>query len=334
MRTTLILPIAPKPTMKKREFQEYLEHTTNDPFTINLKGKTLNEVIDFAIESKSRRSPNYKRSLSCLRKQLNAIEREYNVRLRPVQITDIFWDNFVPFCLDRGLRSSTVETITNQLRAILNWAVKYGAEVSPTYGDVRIPRVHNYEIALTADEVSRINYFDIDRFYANRRKDYRETMRRVKDMFVLSVCLYQRHSDMVRISKSCFDRNIFTITQQKTGSRAVVNIDKYSAHPKAAYEILERYDYEAPYKADVSLYNKHLHALMQDIGFTDMIRIDERVRGELVSIEVPKWKMISSHTARRTAITIGVLRGHNMHSLKKASGHSDLRIFDRYIRDE
>lgn len=49
---------------------------------------------------------------------------------------------------------------------------------------------------------------------------------------------------------------------------------------------------------------------------------------------VPKWKMITSHTARRTAITIGVLRGHNIHNLKQCSGHTDLRVFDHYVRDE
>ena len=62
--------------------------------------------------------------------------------------------------------------------------------------------------------------------------------------------------------------------------------------------------------------------------------MDERVNGKMVSTTVPKWKVISSHTARRTAITVNVLRGHNMHDLKRCSGHSDLRIFDEYVRDE
>lgn len=333
---TLIVPVTAYGTFKKpkTDFKTYLEQSLKDPFTLNLKNKTLMEVIDEAVKVKSRRSPDYARATSSLRKHLRGIEEEYQVTLRPIQITDIFWDNFIAICLEKGLKPSTIETLANQLRSILNWAVKHGAEVSPTYGDVKVPQVHSQQIALTADEVSRVTYFDIDRFYRDRRADFRDSMKRVRDMFVLSVCLYQRHSDMLRISKSCFDRNIFSITQQKTGNRAIVNIDKYSVNPKAAYAILERYDYEAPYKADIGKYNKMLHILMRDIGFTELIRIDERYKGELVSKEIPKWQMISSHTARRTAITVGVQRGHNMHSLKKASGHSDLRIFDRYIRDE
>ncbi len=315
-------------------FKSYLENALVDPFTLNLRGKNLLDVIQAAIKAKSRRSPRYGKGLSCLLTQLRYIEKVYRVTLMPIQITDVFWDYFVSICSERGLKASTIETLANQLRSILNWAVKHNAEVSATYGDFKIPRVHNLAIALTADEVARIKYFDIDRFYENRRADYRDTMRRVRDMFVLSVCLFQRHSDMVRVSKSCFDRNVFRITQQKTGNIAVVNIDKYSADPKAAYEILERYNYEAPYKADISNFNHRLHELMRDIGFNETIRTDERIKGDLVTREIPKWKMIASHTCRRTAITIAVLRGHNMHAIRKCSGHQDLRVLDRYILDE
>lgn len=324
-----------KPRVPSRpDFQVYLNRSARDPFAVNLRGNTLMEVIQEAIKTKSRRSPEYARNISCLVKQLKTIEKDFNVTLMPIQITDIFWDNFVAICLDKGLMPSTISTIANQLRSILNWGVKHGVEVSPTYRDVRIPKSYNQQIALTADEVSRIYYFDIDRFYEGRRSDFRENMRRVRDMFVLSVCLFQRHSDMIRISKTCFDRNIFRITQQKTGGRAVVNIDKYSVNPKAAYEILERYNYEAPFKADISKYNKALHELMRDIGFTEMIRLEHRENGDMVSSEVPKWSKIASHTARRTATTIAVLRGHNLHSIRKCTGHQDLRILDRYIRDE
>lgn len=139
---------------------------------------------------------------------------------------------------------------------------------------------------------------------------------------------------MVRIDETCFDRGTFRITQQKTGNLATVNIDKYSVDAKTTYRLLEKYNYKAPYHATIGNYNHALHKLMRDIGFTDTIRIEEKRNGVLHVEYVPKWKMITSHTARRTAITIGVLRGHNIHNLKQCSGHTDLRVFDHYVRDE
>ncbi len=139
---------------------------------------------------------------------------------------------------------------------------------------------------------------------------------------------------MRRITPECFSRNTFTITQQKTGNVAVVNIDKFAIDAKTTYRILEKYGYKAPYTGEVGRYNHSLHTLMRDIGFTDLIRVEERVNGKLVTTTIPRWKKISSHCSRRTAITIGVLRGHNIHSLKRCSGHSNLDTFDRYIIDE
>ena len=329
---TVAIPIVAPPV--ENDFRAYLEKSLRDPFVINLEGLSLMEVIRACIRSKTRLHPNYEASIGGLVYNLGILEQKYRVTLMPVQVTDIFWGYFISFCQGRGLKASTIDTMCGQLRSILNWAVKYNATVSPSYGDFCVPKARIQEIALTADEVSRITYFDVDRFYADRRKDYRETMRRVRDMFVLSCNLFQRHSDMVRIEKSCFDRNIFRITQQKTGNQAVVDINKYAVDAKTTYRILERYDYEAPYKASIGNYNFYLHQLMKDIGLDDPVRIEERVDGKLVTENVPKWRLITSHTARRTAITVNVLRGHNIHGVKRCSGHTDLRVFDNYVRDD
>ena len=315
-------------------FKAYLMQSLYSPFVLNLEDSNLMEVIRSCISAKTKLHRKYRESLGCLIHNLSALEREYGITLMPVQVTDIFWGYFISFCHQRGLKSSTIGTMCNQLRSILNWAVKYNAKVSPTYNDVQIPRSHNTEIALTADEVSRITYFDIDRFYANRRKDFRETMHKVRDMFVLSCNLFQRHSDMVRIEPSCFNRNMFRIIQQKTGNLAVVNIDKYSIDAKTTYRILEKYGYKAPFTSTIGNYNNYLHILMRDIGLDEPIRIEERINGELVVQNKPKWKMIASHTARRTATTISILRGHNIHAVKRCTGHTDLRSLDHYVRDE
>lgn len=315
------------------DFRAYLEHSLRDPFTFDLKDCTLIEVINICIKSKSKVRPKYKGHVNSLLYNLHMLEEKYHVTLHPVQVTDVFWGYFIAFLQERGLKSSSIATLCAQLRSILNWAVKYNATVSPTYSDILVPKAHNFEIALTADEVSRIYYFDLERFYADRRKDFRETMEKVRSMFVLSCNLYQRFSDMVRIEPSCFDRNIFRIVQQKTGNKAVVNIDKYSVEPKTTYAILAKYNSYAPFTGTIGNYNFYLHQLMRDIGFTETVRVEERVDGELVTKNVPKWKMIASHTARRTAITIAILRGHNIHAIKKCSGHSDLRILEGYVKD-
>ena len=320
--------------IQNSDFKSYLEQSLRNPFSVDLKDLSLIEVILACVKAKSKLHPEYGKQTSSLLYNLRALEEQYRVTLIPLQVTDIFWGYFVSFCQGRGLKNSTINTMCSQLKAVLSWAAKYNATVSPTYTEIKPPRAVPMEVALTADDVSRIAYFDIDRFYANRRIDFRAKMRRVRDHFVLSCNLFQRYSDMRRITPECFSRNTFTITQQKTGNVAVVNIDKFAVDAKTTYRILERYGYSAPYTGDIGNYNDALHILMRDIGFTEPVREEERINGKLVVTTAPKWKKISSHTARRTAITIGVLRGHNVHALKRCSGHSNLDTFDRYIIDE
>ena len=316
------------------DFRAYLENSLRNPFTLDLDGRTLMEVVNICASAKERRHPKYRQSIGCLVHNLRLLEESTRTVLRPVQVTDVFWGYFVQFCKARHLRDTTIGTMCHQLRSILSWASKYNATVSPTYTDYDAPKGVVQEIALTADEVSRVAYFDVDRFYRERRLVYRDTMRRVRDMFVLSCNLYQRYSDMVRISPECFERNVFRVRQQKTGAVAVVNIDKYAIDAKTTYRILERYGYRAPFTGTIGNYNWHLHHLMRDIGFDEPVRIEERVDGELVAFSVPKWRLVSSHTARRTSISVNVARGHNVHALKRCSGHTDLRCFDKYVCDE
>lgn len=316
------------------EFENYLKNSSQNPFVINLSESTLMEIVDNRIKVKEKIHPNYGKSLACLVYNLKTLESQYDVTLQPIQITDIFWSYFISFCEQRGLKPTSIETMCYQLKSILAWAAKYNAPVSPTYDEIRVKHYMPMEIALTSDEVSRITYFDIDRFYSSRRLDYKRTMHKIRDMFVLSCNLFQRYSDMVRIEPVHFDRNIFRITQQKTGNVAVVNIDQFSIEPKTTYRILEKYGYKAPFNLSIGNYNWYLHKLMRDIGFSDLVRIEEKRGGEMKTEMIPKWKLITSHTARRTAITIGILRGHNIHALRKCSGHSDIGSLDRYIFDE
>lgn len=316
------------------DFKSYLENSLRNPFTVDLKDLSLIEVVLACVKAKSKLHPNYRKNLNCLLYNLRALEEQYRVTLMPVQVTDIFWGYFISFCQSRGLKNSSIATMSSQLKAVLSWGAKYNATVSPTYGEIKPIKGNSSEIALTADDVSRIAYFDIELFYADRRKDFRAKMHRIRDHFVLSCNLLQRFSDMRRVTPECFSRNIFTIVQQKTGSVAVVNIDKYAIDAKTTYRILEKYGYNAPYTGDIHSYNECLHILMRDIGFTELVRTEERVNGKLVVTTEPKWKKISSHCSRRTGITVGVLRGHNIHALKRCSGHHSLETLDRYIIDE
>ena len=44
-----------------------------------------------------------------------------------------------------------------------------------------------------------------------------------------------------------------------------------------------------------------------------------------------KYKMVSSHTARRTFATINLERGYLVQNIKRATGHKTISAFEKYI---
>lgn len=72
---------------------------------------------------------------------------------------------------------------------------------------------------------------------------------------------------------------IFTIFQQKTGNKARVDIDKMSIDKKTTYYILEKYNYNAPIKGDISNYDKYLKQLLKYIGFNEIIKKECKING-------------------------------------------------------
>ncbi len=93
---------------------------------------------------------------------------------------------------------------------------------------------------------------------------------------------------MLRIQKKNFDRNIFTIVQQKTGHRAVVDIDKFAIDKKTTYEILKKYNYTAPYKTTIGCYNSKIHELMKLAGLTEDVLLETKIQDEIKEEIFPK----------------------------------------------
>lgn len=316
-------------------FAEYLSKPVGN-ISIDLSNATLIECIYEMIRVKSSLSIECEKHHSCLIHNLKTIQSVFGCTLTPLHVTDIFWSYFISYLTnERGLSLSTIKTICSQLKTSLQWASRHNAKVSDTYDILKIPPYCHEQIALTPDEISHIYHFDVHSI--PRRKQYIRNMEKVKDSFVLSANLGQRHSDMIRIDRSCFDRNIFTILQQKTGSNVRVDIERMSLDRNTTYAILEKYGYRFPLacnsQADVSSYDRYIKQLLQYIGkeFNQNVKREKRINGVVETKYYPKWKLVGSHTARRTFITNNVLRGYNSMEIMRASGHKTCSSFEKYL---
>ena len=323
-------------------FREYLASSMSNMFALDLSNCSVNECIEKMCEIKMRSHPKIKQNYRMLVKKLETIEQQYGCTIMPAMISSVFWNYFIAFLADQGLKYSTIGHVKANLITVLNWSSKYGVKLNPSYSEVDIPNYIPSKISLTPDEISHIYHFKIgkEETYNFRlkkvmkmRKNKIETLENVRDMFVLSCNLGQRYSDMVRISPENFKNGVFSIVQQKTGNKCHVPINTLSIDSRITFAILEKYNYHAPYTGDINNYNTYLHQLLYDIGedFLDEVYIDNKINGIITRETKHRYQLISSHSARRSFATINTLRNIPRNKILRATGHSSEKAFSRYI---
>lgn len=306
-----------------------------DRFSVNLEKSTMLEVIDEYIKHRSVTHPRFEEQWFTTKKYLRGLEFLCQQTIMPDRVSELFYPHLIRYMLQQGCATSTVERTCSQLRSSLEWGSRYGAPISPSYDKFDFIGKTRKQTILSYAELCHLYYFDIGTL-PKHRKDWYERMERTRDMFIFSVLLGQRHSDAVRVDKTFFTDDTFEITQQKTGNRVSFKWLDYAFDQKIARELFTKYDFTCPYPVSVSVYDRSLHELFKAIGqeFNTEVKSEEKILGVITTRLTPRWKLIGSHTARRTAVSFWSNQGMHVNKLRKFSGHSDIRSLQDYMLDE
>ena len=82
--------------------------------------------------------------------------------------------------------------------------------------------------------------------------------------------------------------------------------------------------------------NRHLKQVGKYAGLTAPVVITERVAGEVIKKSVPKYELLTSHTAWHTFATQSLLRGMPVEVLQKVMGHAKIQttlIYAKVVED-
>ena len=67
-------------------------------------------------------------------------------------------------------------------------------------------------------------------------------------------------------------------------------------------------------------------------GVDDTISIDKYQGAKRITISEPKYNLVTTHTARRTFITLSLEKGMRPEVVMKITGHKDWKSFKKYIK--
>lgn len=174
------------------------------------------------------------------------------------------------------------------------------------------------------------------------------TLCTIRDLFVIGCVTGLRYSDYSRFGPGHVQSGVINILTKKRDKKVFIPAHKY------VMEILKRNKNEIPKPPTLRYFNMKLPeiGLKAGIRTSVMVEVLEKVKGEpeyllvsdfidcadgpeqrkVVTKQIPKHDLITTHTARRSFATNAYLAGIPTARIMLITGHSTEKSFFRYIR--
>ena len=195
------------------------------------------------------------------------------------------------------LDTETLAGYLKRLKAIFEWGVKNNKISTNPFCDMKIVRKVKDVVALTTDEIARIEKIDSI-----------ERINKVRDMFLFSCYTGLSFADQCTLKREHIltDNGVPYIRRerQKTGVVYIVPLNN------KAMELLVKYDYELP-----QISNQKTNAYLKEIA-------------TLAGIGKP----LHFHIARHSALTAMLNNGVPLEVVSKIAGHTNIRQTQHYSK--
>ncbi len=237
----------------------------------------------------------------------------------PLEFNQLIVNQLTQFWRDKKrLQPNTIAKNFKFIRQFLNHLHHEEILKSTKYQRLQYPsEVETHAVVLTKEEVVQLMRYQPDT----------PSQEKVKDLFLVLIFTGLRFSDGVRISRSWLKGEFLVVNTQKTGERISIPIH---SHLK---EILVKYDFDL--KSLVisnQKFNDYVKTLCEKAEINEMVEVVKYEKGRKVYEALPKYKLISSHTGRRTFITNSILAGIPLPVIQEISGHKKLATLQKYLK--
>ena len=247
-----------------------------------------------------------------------------------------FYKSFTEFMYKKGCYDNYVGFTIKNIRVFFTY-LKYEKDIFT--GDYhKLFYVRKEEIDILVLSPDQLKFLIHDTTFEEKLTP---SLRKVKDIFVFGCTTGLRHSDIMLLTKTNFEKTgddcYVKIKSKKTKTYSFIKLPSYAV---MIYKKYEQKISRTPLFGAMSLFNfnKNLKRLGELAEFTSTIEISRERQGKTKKIAPKKdtkdrfCDKMSSHMMRRTAITTLLILGMPEHLVRKVSGHSHgSSSFNRYV---
>lgn len=228
-----------------------------------------------------------------------------------------------------GLLNDTMNKHFAIVKAFMKWAFEHEYHTETAYQAIKLPPKSKQEpIRLTQQEVKRL-----EKYQPPKHQKY---LQRARDFLLFAIYTGQRFSDVSKFSKdqlrTTAQGSIYWRVEQFKTRKASGKAVKVPMHwwENKAIQILESNNYQFSKISNQKL-NKYLKQVCKNALINTTIKKTRWCSNKEYIFEDYKFNFICSHTGRRTFASIMMEEAHPMQNVMKATGHTNMSTFQRYV---
>lgn len=338
--------ITPTPKMLRDKIDEVLR-------TRNIEAGGVIENVDDQLlvtfaekyRDKSTKSDRTKKGYTTTINKLKEFEKEYKVKLRFIDIDIDFYNQFKNWMLNatyvKRKDEAPIHYTKNYIGALFKNITLFMNESKGKIHDFtgfidkdfKSEKEETDSIYLTQEEIQKIYDLDITeellRKHGYKNQNLISTINSLleeRDRFLLGCFTALRHSDYSRLDNLHFKEDIIRIWTVKKDKKVFIPM-----HYRVR-EILERRNNILPSAISDQKHNKQVKAIGKLAGINEETVLSKTRGGKRIETTGPKYKFITSHTARRSGATNMYLAGVDLKFIQDILGHSKIEQTIRYIK--
>ncbi|TLX24047.1 site-specific integrase [Chryseobacterium indologenes] len=251
-----------------------------------------------------------------------SVKRKYKLTFDSITLD--FYEQFKDYILnEKKLLTNTFGKQIKTLKTFLNIATEKGVNNNTVYKSrlFKAPEEKIDHIYLTLDELEILRQKDLSQI---------PYLDRVRDVFLIGCHTGLRFSDFTQLKRENLEKRkngfVFNVITKKTKERVIIPVKP------VVMEIWNKYDGELPRAISNQKMNDYLKVLGEVVEI-DQPTIIKRTSGKEVREQIqPKFKLITTHTARRSFATNAYLSDVPAISIMKFTGHRTEASFMKYIK--
>jgi integrase len=254
---------------------------------------------------------------------LAKFEKETGFVITFEKLNDLFYQELMRYSfLQKEIRNNYFAKIIAVLKSFSRWSLDKNYIINRDFEKFKGVE-HDIDIIyLTFDELMRLKNYD----FKNARLEH------VKDFYCFGCFTSLRYSDLKQLHNANIFEDHMTISIKKTKTQ-----NHYIPFNEHAKEILAKYKgtiYEPLPTISEQKFNDYIKECCEIAEINTPTTITWFVGTKTMQETLPKYKLISSHTARKTFISNSLRLGMEYKTIKKIANIKKDNILDKYLKIE